>query len=242
MADKHRAPVDFLGPPARLRLAATDAHAFATARAVHWPEGQRARHSGAPPLLRRGRDASHTRLRLDPMTPPGDYTAVLELADGGRREVTVSVQPRPRLRVAPSELRLDGPPGAAASARLLLENRGNVIIPIGDALVTGVFDDDGIETALASTYRLETDDVNKIVGNVFARLREAHGGLLRLRVTEGAGALVPGERRVLVLETLLSSKLRPGHGYHGVLEIGEHGIAVHLQIEGKNTDPEGATR
>lgn len=244
MVEKRAALVDFLGPPTRLRLAAADLDAIASARAVHWPEGQRIRTSGAQPVLRRGRDAAHTRLRLDPATPPGDYTAVLELADGGEREVTVSVASRPRLRVTPSGLRFAGPPGGAVSAQLLLENRGNVGITIGDALVTGVFDDDGIETALASTYRMETDDLNKIVGNVFARLREAHGGLLRLRVAEGAGAFTPGGRRVLVLETTLSSKLRRGHGYHGVLEIGGHGISVHLQIEGADTDDkhEGAPR
>lgn len=242
MAEKRRPSVDFLGPPSRLRLAAADAEAIASARAVHWPEGQRGRNTMAAPVLRRGRNASHTRLRLDPLTPPGDYTAVLELADGGQREVTVSVEPRPRLRVAPSELRFDGPPGGVVSARLLLENRGNVPIAIGDALVTGVFDDDGIETALASTYRMDTDDLNKIVGNVFARLREAHGGLLRLRVADGAGELPPGERVVLMLETTLSSKLRRGHGYHGVLDIGEHGIAVHLRIEGPASpnEPQGA--
>jgi len=231
MADKPRAPVDFLGPPSRLRLATADVQSMATARAVRWPEAMRMR--AAAPVLRRGRSASSTRLRLDPLTPPGEYTAVLELADGGSRDVTVSVQPRPRLRVVPSDVRLEGPPGGAVSARLLLENRGNVPVAIGDALVTGVFDDDGIETALASTYRMDTDEVNKIVGNVFARLREAHGGLLRLRVAEGAGDLAPGERRVLLLETTLGAKLRPGHGYHGLLKIGEHGISVHLRIDGK---------
>jgi hypothetical protein len=242
MAEKRKASVDFLGPPSRLRVAAADAQAIASARDVHWPEGQRAAKSMAAPVLRRGRHAANTRLRLDPSTPPGDYTAVLELADGGQREITMSVEPRPRLRVSPSELRFDGAPGAAVSARLLLENRGNVPITISDALVTGVFDDDGIETALASTYRMDTDDLSKLVGNVFARLREAHGGLLRLRVTEGAGDVPPGEHRVLVLETLLSSKLRRGHGYHGVLEIGEHGIAVRLRIDGQASpdDTQGA--
>jgi hypothetical protein len=232
MADARRTPVDFLGPPSRLRLASGDAEAIVNARAVHWPEGQQHKRAAALPVLRRGRDASRTRLRLDPLTPPGKYTVVLELADGARRDATVSVQPRRRLLVTPSELRFEGPPGGAVMAQLLLENRGNVAIPIGEALVTGVFDDDGIETALASTYRMETDDLNKIVGNIFARLREAHGGLLRLRVAEGAGELAPGDRRVLKLETTLNSKLRRGHAYHGVLDIGEHGIAVSLRIEG----------
>jgi hypothetical protein len=181
------------------------------------------------------------RLKLDPSTPPGDYKLILELDDGSKRDVTVSVQSRARVRLTPRGLRFSGPPGGAAAARLLIENRGNVDITIGDTLVTGLFDDDGIETALASTYRMETHDLSAIVGNIFARLREAHGGLLRLRTVEGRGVVAPGERRVLVLETTLASDLRPGHGYHGVLKIGQHGIAVHLQIEkaDRNNNSEG---
>jgi len=244
MAERRGGSVDFFGPPTRLRLAAANPEPFRAARGAHWPEGERAARRGARPSLRPGRDAAATRLRLDPLTPPGDYTVMLELADGGEREAHVVVEARPRLRVSPSGLRLEGAPGGAASARLLVENRGNVGVTIGDALVTGVFDDDGIETALASTYRLDTDDVNRIVGHVFARLRDAHGGLLRLRVTEGAGEIAPGERRMLALETTLSSKLRRGHGYHGVLEIGQHGIAVELRIAGtkEDTHQEGTAR
>ncbi|PZO17962.1 MAG: hypothetical protein DCF26_08935 [Burkholderiales bacterium] len=115
-------------------------------------------------------------------------------------------------------------------AQLLLENRGNVPIEIDETLVTGVFDNDGIETALAAAYRLDSDDITQIVGTVFARLRDAHGGLLKLRVTEGAGALAVGERRLLTIETVLSSKLHTGHGYHGVLQLGGHAIAVRLSV------------
>lgn len=243
-ATKTARPVDFIGPPARVRLASADAQAFAGARGVHWSAGAKKSRGEQPPepLLRVGRDASRTRLKLDPRTEPGEYTAVVELADGGEREVTISVEPRPRLRVSPGELRLAGPPGGSVSARLFIENRGNVPVTVGDALVTGVFDDDGIETAFASTYRMETDDLNKIVGNVFTRLREAHGGLLRLRVVEGARTYAPGESGVLLLETVLNAnKLRRGHAYHGVLDIGPHGIAVSIAIDGKpdNDHPEG---
>lgn len=249
MAEKRAAakaakPVDFIGPPSRVRLASADAKAFAGARGVHWTSGaKRSRGAeAAEPVLRVGRDASRTRLKLDPLTEPGEYTAVVELEDGGEHEVTIAVEPRPRLRASPGELRLSGPPGGAVSARIFIENRGNVPVVVGDALVTGVFDDDGIETALASTYRMETDDVNKIVGNVFARLREAHGGLLRLRVVEGARSYAPGESGMLLLETVLNAnKLRRGHGYHGVLDIGPLGIAVSITIDGKpdNDTPEG---
>lgn len=238
MADASRVSAAFFGPPNRLRVAAADIDAIASARRVRCAQWQ---HGGSTaPVLRLGRDAARTRLRLDPTTPPGDYVAVLELADGSQREVTVSVEAKERLRVYPGAIRLVGHPGDTVSARVMIENLGNVEIPIADTLVTGVFDDNGIETALASTYRMETDDLNRIVGNVFARLREAHGGLLKLRVASGSGPLARGERRMLVLTATLNSKLKQGHGYHGVVRIGKHGIGIHIEVEGTDISPQGA--
>jgi hypothetical protein len=230
VAERHASIADFVGPPLWLRVATPDQGVFAGARAARWPEGRHSR-GGAAPLLRRGRDPSRTRLKLDPTTAPGDYTVVLELPNGKTRNVSVSVHPQARVRITPRGLNLSGSPGGAVSARLLIENRGNVGIDIGDALVTGIFDDDGIESALASTYRMDTNDMSAIIGNLFAHLREAHGGLLRLRVVEGQGVVAPGESRLLGLETTLASKLRRGHGYHGVLQIGQHGIGVRVRID-----------
>ncbi len=230
MTEKCHASIDFFGPPTRLLPVAIDFSLIASARAVHWPNGACDQAVGTQPMLHCGIDAAHTRLCLDPATPPGDYTAVLDLADGRQHEITVSVQQQPRSRITPNELRFTGSPGDAVSARLLLENRGNIAISVNDTLITGVFDDNGIETAFASTYRMKTEDLNKIASNFFERLRGAHGGLLRLQVIEGAGETRPSDCRVLTINTKLSSKLHRGHGYHGVLQIGENNIAVHLQI------------
>ncbi len=241
MAERRGAAADFLGPPLWLRVATPDHEAFASARAARWPDDRPSRAETAP-RLRRSRDASRTRLKLDPTTAPGRYKLILELSNGKTRDVSVSVHPQARMRITPRGLDLSGPPGGAASARLLVENRGNVGIDIGDTLVTGIFDDNGIESALASTYRMDTTDMSAILGNLFAHLREAHGGLLRLHVTEGQGLLAPGESRVLGLQTTLASKLHRGHGYHGVLQIGQHGIGVRVRIDKaeRNNHPEGA--
>lgn len=220
----------FLGPPGRLRLAGGDAALVAQVQTLHLPEALQACTDGRHPVLRRGRDPGRTRLRLPAHTPPGHYEGSVEFADGQRQPFELTIEPRPRIRVSPSTLNLSGAAGAHAKAQLLLENRGNVPIEIDETLVTGVFDNDGIETALAAAYRLDSDDITQIVGTVFSRLRDAHGGLLKLRVAEGAGSLAVGERRLLTIETLLSSKLHAGHGYHGVLQLGGHAIAVRLSV------------
>lgn len=218
----------FIGPPGRLRLAGVDSARVAELQDVLLPGTLRARRaSGA---LRKSRHPERLRLRLPANTRPGTYTVALAFADGQKQEATVSVEPQSRLRVTPSALRLAAAPGATAHAQLLLENRGNVPITVTPALVAGLFDDDGIEATMAAVYQLDTDDIGKIVSHAFGKLRQAHGGLLKLRVMEGAGDLAVGESRLVRLETRLGDKLTSGHGYHGLLEIGGHGIAVEVTV------------
>lgn len=238
MADRTPDPglPSFLGPPGRLRLTQPPDSKAGPATAAHLPDALLPYADPRRPVLRTGRDPRRTRLRLSPQTPPGDYPVGIEYADGRKAEVTVHVQARPRLRVLPGTLRLAGAPSALVAARLLVENRGNEVLDIPESLVTGIFDNGGIEAALAAVYRLETDDLNRIVSTGFARLREAHGGLLRLRVREGAGRVAPGESRALLLETTLSSKLAPRHGYHGTLELGSHRIAVQVAVADAPSD------
>lgn len=233
-----------MGPPGRLRLTlAQDLGGGAALAAVHLPESLQPYLRGQHPALRRAGEPARTRLRLPPDTPPGHYEARLAFADGREAAVDLVIEPRPRLRVTPGTLHLAGAAGEQVQARLLLENRGNVSLPIEDALVTGVFDNNGIETALAAAYRLPGDDLNQVLATLFGRLRDAHGGLLKLRVTEGAGPLDAGEQRWLTLETTLGTKLHAGHGYHGVVSIGPHALAVRLQVtDSPSTAPHGGTR
>ena len=238
MAEPRQLPA-FLGPPGRLRLATDADAALGQPTAVHLPAELQAHANRRHPVLRSGRDPRRTRLRLTADTPPGDYRVAVEYAGGQRQELDIRVEPSARLRVLPGTLRLAGAPGAAVAARLLIENRGNQVLEIADNLVTGLFDNGGIEAALAAVYRLESSDLNKIMAAGFARLREAHGGLLRLRVREGAGPLPPGASRQLLLETTLSSKLAPRHGYHGTLELGSHRIAVQLAVAPAPSDTGG---
>lgn len=218
----------FIGPPGRLRLTGVDGDRLAQLHDVLLPGTLRPRReSGA---LRKSRRPERLRLRLPADTRPGTYTVALAFADGEKQPATVSVEPLSRLRVTPSALRLAAAAGATVQARLLLQNRGNVAITVTPALLAGLFDDDGIEATMAAVYQLDSDDINKIVSHAFGKLRQAHGGLLKLHVRGGAGELAVGESRLLEMETRLGDKLQPGHSYHGVLELGGHGIAVEVNV------------
>lgn len=221
--------VAFAGRPSRLRLQDPAGLPIDGRTRVELP-AELATHAAGDSALRLHRDPARVRLKLDRSTPPGTYRATLRDAEGNARDITVAVEPRRRLRVRPNALRLQGDPGSVVSATLMVTNRGNVAVDIADTQVTGLFDDDGIEAALASAYRQQSGDVNAIVGHLFERLREAHGGLLKLRVVEGAGPLAPGDGRAVRFETRLAEKLRAGHAYHGMLAFAGHDISVEVQV------------
>lgn len=213
----------FLGPPRRLELG--DA-ALGAVTAVELPAGVRAPAGDA--LAWRAGDPAAARLRLARDTPPGAYTAIVQRADGTRTPVTLQVQARARLRLRPGTLHVQGAPGQRVAASLVAENRGNVAVEIPEQAVGGVFADDGLETAFSAAYRLDSDDLDQVARTLFGKLRESHGGLLKLRVTAGAGALAVGERRTLALELELGRSLKGGRGYHGSVPLA--GAAVGLRI------------
>jgi hypothetical protein len=157
------------------------------------------------------------RLRMDRRTPPGEYKATIHSGQLSYL-ANIKVAPSPRLSASPAEIRFEAAAGEQAEAELMLENRGNVDVVIPEVATIGIYDNDGIETAFASMYRQQTRDVQELVGHFIEKLRDGHGGMLKVRL-RGPGALKPGECRLIVLVTSLPSKLKPGHGYHGVWRL-----------------------
>jgi hypothetical protein len=224
MAATHPAKTDGLrlvGSPRRLTLtsallAAADEGelvlpetlaAFAESRTVAVP-------------VRRRRDGSvKLKLRLPPTTPPGTYTAELHAA-GEVHPVSIEVAPAPRLRIDPPSTDFVAEANGTAEARVTLTNDGNVAIEVPERVAIGLYDDEGLETAFADTYRLDTDDPMKLLGNWIRKLREGYGGLLSMQVVTGAGRSEPGDVRALVLRLAFRNGVKAGHSYHGTWELG----------------------
>jgi hypothetical protein len=231
-ASDTRYAVHFAGPPQRLQLLSAPDIDLANAEIeVGADLAGAARVERSPPRLRRRRPASGRpplRIRIDRATPPGEYDAVL-LSGDTRHAVRITVEAAPRLHATPAGLRFAGAPGDEAVARIVLANTGNVAIDIPKLTSVGVYDDDGVEEAFAQTYRLETDDPTALVGHLLHKLREGHGGLMKIQI-DGAGPLPPGTSRELSLRAELAPKLRPGHSYHGVWSLDPLHVAVGVTV------------
>lgn len=238
----HKEAVRFRGPPHRLLM--VSAFALEAAPTALEPGTELARAVGAlarAPRLKgaaRDGDLAGVRIKLDRATPPGTYEATLDTA-AGRYPVQIEVEPSPWIRATPAEIVFDAPAGGEAHATVTLANRGNVAVEVPETITLGVYDDDGLENAFASTYRLEkVDDLNKVLAHFFGKLREGHGGLMKIRVASGAGALPPAAIRVLQLRLPLPAKLPAGHSFHGVWTLETLNCSVRVVVR----KPQGGQR
>jgi hypothetical protein len=169
-------------------------------------------------------------LRLADAAPPGHYAAELRIA-GNAYPAALDIHPVPRLSISPGNADFQGKPGASASAEMSLTNNGNVPIMVPETAIVMLNDDRGFEAALADVTRQNSDDVSVLVGHFLRGLRARYGGPLKLNIAEGAGSVEPGQQRTLKVTTDIPKKLKPGHSYHGIWEIGpvRHRVNVSVQ-------------
>lgn len=93
----------------------------------------------------------------------------------------------------------------------------------------GAFANDGLATALASTFEMDATDPQQMLGNFVLRLREGYAGLVRMRFENGKTPLNPGEHRTIRVSATLPAKMKSGRSYFYVLEYGGLNIAVQIQ-------------
>jgi hypothetical protein len=180
------------------------------------------RPSGAEGLAR-------VKFKLRKTLAPGRYKAQL-VVHGDPHVVAFEVDPLPLLRAEPPMLRLQAAPGAAAAATVMLINQGNVAIDVPDRAVVGVFEDDGVENALARAYRADTEDGLQIFKTFVEGLRTSYGNMLNLQVVEGAGALKPAEARTLRLSLAVPDRLKARRVYSGFWSLANLNYTVEISV------------
>jgi hypothetical protein len=154
---------------------------------------------------------TQVRLVLASGTPPGSYQGTVHTPLGDLPAVII-VQNRPHLILTPSMLRMSTGPGGEVTQRLTVANAGNVRCTIGSTYAFGLFETDGLDRAVGAGLLSDTGGLDR-VATIVDSLADSHGGLVRVSVREGAGALDPGEARELVAVLRFSDRLRPGHQY-----------------------------
>lgn len=209
--------IDFSGPPHRLVATGpvpelTEAEFVPSkALAAFIPEGKSALHIRKRPRF----GGALMKLKLARNTPPGTYKAQIK-SGGSTWGVGIDVRPHVQVYVSPGELEFNAPPGGRATFVTTLRNLSNIDIQIPKTAPVGIFDDDGVETAFASTYGKKVSDINAFLSSFTEKLADAHGGLMKLTVLKGSGKHAPGAIASLEIAADIPPGAKKGHRYHAV--------------------------
>ena len=221
-------PLHFRGAP--IRLTAT------WVELGQAPQSGRAFFPGAAPSPLRVRTIRGSKpplallsFRLPRTTKPGHYDGTMELG-GSEMPMVVDVQARPQMRFYPSWLSLAAHPGERLEIDVGALNLGNVEIPIERRSTFCLFDPRGVDVAIYHALTEQPPADQRRLDRAAEGIAEAHGGLVRATVREGAGALPPGEFRELAVELHFSDRVQPGRSYYGAWFLGESGLGI--QVEG----------
>jgi hypothetical protein len=162
-------------------------------------------------------------LDLDPSTPPGEYQAEVEMA-GKKQVVTLHVTERIDLRVLPNQLVIENHPGQKNVKRVLVNNRGNIPLNIGE--IGAVFLDDDLLycrtlRAAAAAVGDELQTLDHYLAQILLSAKNVaeRSGILRIHNLAGEVTVQPGETEALDLEVRVPPGLDRRGRYRGVVAI-----------------------
>jgi hypothetical protein len=231
-------PIRFAGPPRKLEaiVAIPNAGRYVSINAsLDAPHFYQGREPPPQPLVFARPLAAgvfRIKLKFPAAAPAGVYLGVLEL-DGTQRRFEADVKAQPSLRASPNSLLLHGGAGDQLTASLTLLNAGNGDYDIPAAAAVGLFADGGVEAALGKAYRTKDSNDQRWIDRLGDNLTEQHGGLVHIRVVDGAGSLRPGEMHQVRLHFRLPDQLQTERLYIGVLQFGA--LALPLEIDTSKT-------
>lgn len=223
--------ITFAGPPHRM-MAVGDAPALSAAAFVPGKALGKYLITSKSPLRVRANPrvgGARLKLKLARDTPPGAYGATIEAAEGAF-ECAVNVSAFQRVAFDSPQVIFRAKPGETDEFVTTLRNQGNSAIEVPKTAAVGIFDDTGLETAFAATYGRKTDNVNDFLSGFTTKLGEAHGGLMKLSVVEGAGTHPGGAIVMLRLRGHVPESAKRGHRYHGGWMTGFANVALSIQV------------
>lgn len=180
-------------------------------------------------------------LRVPRTTPPGTYRGTVEIEDQ-RKPLVVEVEPRTRIRILPKRATIQSRPGKRAELKLTLINLGNVAFEVPKASGFGLYDKEGMDSAIGSAFLAELGENERRIDRVMEELREGHGGVVRLKVQKGAGKLEPGDARDLAIVFQVPARVVPGRSYWGLWTLHGYNFEIEIQVVPENDKTRAESR
>lgn len=175
-------------------------------------------------LLRPGQQR---RLRLtmglEPNTPPGEYRGEIEVA-GRTQPVVLHVTEKVDIRIAPQSVVVENLSGESVKKRIVVSNRGNVPITIGEIGAVPLDDEQLQCRTLRAAAAAVGDEIKTFQEYLAIILYQAkvvmeHSGALRVRNLSGTTVVNPGEIKPVDLEIRIPEGLDKRSRFRGVVAL-----------------------
>lgn len=175
-------------------------------------------------LLRPGQQR---RLRLtmglEPNTPPGEYRGEIEVA-GRTQPVVLHVTEKVDIRIAPQSVVVENLSGESVKKRIVVSNRGNVPITIGEIGAVPLDDEQLQCRTLRAAAAAVGDEIKTFQEYLAIILYQAkvvmeHSGALRVRNLSGTTVVNPGEIKPIDLEIRVPEGLDKRSRFRGVVAL-----------------------
>lgn len=168
---------------------------------------------------------------LDPQTPPGTYD--LEVTVGRRSlRAAAHVSEVVDLRIEPAEITIVAGSGTAYSKTVMIENAGNVPLPLGAQSDAPIFEPDDLVTALLNGLskgdRKSAESMAKAFLNEWAELKA--GTLVAKR---SALVIAPGQKLAMDIEFEIPSDLKALRHYRCDLPFYNAALTVEIYVKAK---------
>jgi len=173
--------------------------------------------------------ASRLHLRLPRTTPPGIYHGTIVIAEQ-TQPLTVEVEPRKRICIYPRQTAVRCKAGESADLFLSLVNRGNVPLIIPKTTDFELYLKQGIDIAIGSAVKKKPGKDQRRIDDFMDALYDGYGGVVNMKIQEGAGALSPGDSRDVTVVLQAPSQAVAGNEYWGVWSLYDYNYKIDFEV------------
>jgi hypothetical protein len=142
----------------------------------------------------------------------------------------LDVEAAEHVTLIPDRLEVRAAAGSELSARFQVLNSGNVPVEIPRAAAFALAEARLLARVLGQSAGVEPAEPGPALNRLGEELLESRGGVARVRTSDGAGPLEPGDLRQVQASIKLPGTLRPGWTYSGSWRLADSGFSVRVDV------------
>lgn len=172
---------------------------------------------------------SRLHLRLPRTTPPGTYSGTVKIEEHDQ-PIVIEVEPRKRISFSPKQTTICCKSGERIELCFTMINMGNVPLTIPKVSGFGLYQKQGMDHAVGAAFHKQLSEGERRIDSFMEALHDGYGGVVKLKIQEGAGILDPGDSREVTVVLQIPSQTVPGNEYWGLWSIYDYNYKIEIEL------------